>query len=160
MPETNADRICPYLRGRHDVRPSHEPGDENLCLLASSIHLPRAQQARYCLGGRFEACPRYQRQQNRPVPHYVSGAQPLNIRPNTPTITRSTLPWRHFWVLPALKWLLIILLITLFALFWRRRMANTRPYVTERDPTPAPITAPIPETYPQYLRPTAGPPEW
>lgn len=154
------ERICPYLRGRHDASPSLTPGSDNLCLLASSIHLPRSQQARYCLGGRFEQCQRYQRQKNRPVPRYVRGAQPLDIRASTPTISRRTLPWRHPWVLPALKWLIVIALITLFIFLWRWRMNNTRPFVVERDPVPTPITAPAQETAPQYLRPTAGPPPW
>jgi len=154
------ERICPYLRGRHDASPTLAPGADNLCLLVSSIHLPRSQQARYCLGGRFEQCPRYQRQKNRPIPRYVRGAQPLDIRTSTPTISRRTLPWRHPWVLSALKWLIVILLIALFVFLWQWRMSNTRPFVVERDPVPTPITTSPQEAAPRYLRPTEGPPRW
>jgi hypothetical protein len=161
MPEdSQRERVCPYLRGRSDALPSLTPGDDNLCLLASSIHLPRPQQARFCLGGRFEQCPRYQRQKDHPIPHFVRGARPADVRPSAPTIPLRTLPWRHPWALPALKWLIIILLAALFIFLWRWRMANTRPFVVEREIAPTPITAPVQEAAPQYLRPTGGPPEW
>ncbi len=158
--QSRIERVCPYLRGRREAAPVLTPGSDNLCLLASSIHLPRSQQARYCLGGRFEQCQRYQRQKNRPIPRYVRGAHPPSIRASAPTIQRRTLPWRHSWVLPALKWLIIILLAAIFIYVWRWRMSNTRPFVVQRDPVPTPIIAPAQELNPRYLRPTAGPPEW
>jgi hypothetical protein len=160
MPEAPpVERTCPYLRGRKG-RISSTPGDNNYCLLASSIHLPRAQQTRYCLGGHFEDCTRYQRQAARPVPRYVRGARPVQVRPNTPTVRLHTLPWRYPWVRPVLKWLLIILLVVGFVALWRWRMAETKPYVVQRDPVPTPLVTPVLEQPEQYLLPTAGPPEW
>jgi len=153
------DRICPYLRGRGgDV--SVTPGEDNYCLLASSIHLPRAQQTRYCLGGHYRECARFQLQEGRPVPRYVRGARPVQVRPSTPTVQLRTLPWRYPWVLPALKWLLILLLVALFIYLWRWRMQQTRPYVVNRDPIPTPVVSPVPDTPELCLLPTAGPPEW
>ena len=161
MPErAPIERICPYLRGRKGIDPHPQPSEENLCLLASSIHLPRAQQSRYCLGGHFQECPRYQRQGSRPIPRYVRGARPVQVRPATPTVKLRTLPWRYPWALPVLKWVLILLLATLFIYLWQWRMGQTRPYVVQRDPVPTPLVTTVPDIPEQYLIPTAGPPEW
>jgi hypothetical protein len=85
----------------------------------------------------------------------------MNVRPSAPTLRLRTLPWRHPWARPALKWTLIILFAAAFMLLWRWRMTNTPSYVLERDPLPATaITLPTPELPAYYLRPTAGPPEW
>ncbi len=160
MAETpQIDRICPYLRGRGgDV--SLTPGEDNYCLLASSIHLPRAQQTRYCMGGHYRDCSRFQMQDGRPVPRYVRGTRPVQVRPSTPTLKLRTLPWRYPWVPSALKWLLILLLAALFIYLWQWRMHQTRPYVVERDPIPTPVASPAPDNPELYLPPTAGPPEW
>lgn len=162
MPEESPaiERVCPFLRRRNASGAVLTPLDDNFCLLASSIHLPRAQQTRYCLGGRFEQCPRYKRQGARPIPRYVRGARPQKVRPSAPTVNLRTLPWRYPWVLPALKWLFVILLIVLFVYIWQWRMSKTPPFVVERDPTPISILTPTPEIPEFYLRPTKGPPEW
>ena len=163
MPEERPpiERVCPYLRGRGGSGPVPTPDDGNRCLLASSIHLPRTQQTRYCLGGRFEQCPRYQRQEARPIPRYVRGARPMNVRPSAPTLRLRTLPWRYPWVPGLLTWLVILLLVVLFIVLWQWRMAHTQPYVVKRDIVPTPVITPAaPEIPANYLRPTAGPPEW
>jgi hypothetical protein len=161
MPETSTlERVCPYLRNQGEGQIVLTPADGNYCLLASSIHLPRAQQTRYCLGGRFRQCSRYQRQDNRPIPRYVRGARPMHVRPAAPTVRLRTLPWRYPWVVPALKWLFIVALLLLFIQLWRWRMAATAPFVVKRDPIPISILTPTPETPERYLRPTLGPPPW
>ena len=162
MPEEtpSIERVCPFLRGRNASDPAATPGDDNYCLLASSIHLPRMQQTRYCLGGHFEQCQRYQIQGNRPLPRYVRGARPMNVRPSAPTVKLRTLPWRHPWAPRALKWLVILGLTALFIALWQWRIANTHPYVVKRDFVPTPVVTPAPEIPIQYLRPTEGPPEW
>ncbi len=162
MPETAAvGRVCPFLRGRNGVKDVLEPGEDNYCLLASSIHLPRSQQTRFCLGGRYEQCTRYQLQGNRPIPRYVRGARPMNVRASAPVLQLKTLPWRYPWVRPLLKWTVIILLVVSFVMLWRWRMANTPPYIVERDTLPAAATTPpTPEIPSNYLRPTEGPAQW
>lgn len=161
MPEhPSVTNVCPYLRGRHQTEPSLTPGDDNRCLLASSIYLPHAQQSRYCLGGHYKDCPRYQQQQNRPVPRYVRGASPPDVHPVAPTQPLNPLPWRHPWVAPIVKGLLIILLTALFIYLWRWRMLQTPPYVVKRDVVPTPMVVATPTISPLYLRPTVGPPPW
>ena len=162
MPDemTVIERVCPYLRGRSASHPALTPGPDNYCLLASSIHLPRAQQTRYCLGGHFEQCHRYQLQGDRPLPRYVRGARPMNVRASAPTVKLRTLPWRHPRAPRALKWLIILSLTALFIALWQWRMTNIHPYVVKRDSVPTPVVTPAPEIPIRYLRPTEGPPEW
>jgi len=162
MPEETPpiERVCPFLRGRGDSGPVLTPSDENTCLLASSIHLPRVQQTRYCLGGHFEQCQRYQLQGNRPIPRYVRGARPMNVRPSAPTVRLRTLPWRYPWVPRALKWLLILTIAALFLALWQWRMSNVQPYVVKRETIPTPIVTSTPEMPVRYLPPTEGPPAW
>ena len=79
--------VCPYLRGRRTPTPNLEPGDDNHCILAASIHLPRTQQMRYCLGGNYEPCPRFQRQKTEALPLYITGIPPAPpvTMPRAPT---------------------------------------------------------------------------
>ena len=160
MPDARSDRVCPYLRGRSHPDPDLTPSENNRCQLAASIHLPRTRQARYCLGGRHHQCERLQRQGERPVPLFVRGVRPPAIRPSAPTPTLRILPWRRAWVRTTLKWLALILLAAIFIYLWRWRMAQTRPFIVERDPIPTAITAPTATPSPLYLRPTQGPPPW
>jgi len=161
MPEhSSTTNVCPYLRGGRQTEPGLTPSDDNRCQLVSSIHLPHAQQSRYCLGGHYKACSRFKRQQGRAVPAYVRGARPADVRPNAPTRRLKTLPWRHPWVTQVGKWLLVILLTALFIYLWRWRMSETHPYVVRRDAVPTPIATSTPAIPPVYLRPTAGPPRW
>ncbi|HID33612.1 MAG TPA: hypothetical protein EYP25_03410 [Anaerolineae bacterium] len=159
MPEHGSiERMCPYLRGRQGVDPLPEASSENLCLLASSIHLPRSQQREFCLSGRFESCSRYQRQGGRPIPRYVRGAKPVNVRPAAPTPSLKPLPWRQPWFPVTLKWLLILALAFLFIFFWQKRMSETPPFTVDRESIPTLIIEVTPTALPHYLPPTVGPP--
>ncbi len=159
MPEgASIERMCPYLRGRQGLDPSPQPGADNLCLLASSIHLPLSHQREYCLSGRFASCSRYQRQWGRPIPRYVRGAQPIRVRPATPTPPLKTLPWRQPWFAAAVRWLIFIALFLLFMFLWRARMSETPPFVLERERIPTPVIEATPTIPPPYLPPTVGPP--
>jgi hypothetical protein len=154
------ERICPYLRGRQGLDPALEPTPGNLCALVSSLHLPTDQQRTYCLSGDFTACPRYQRQAGRPLPRYVRGAQPLNVRPAAPATPIRPLPWRQPWARTALKWIVMALLLVVFLLLWRWRVQQIPPFVVERDEIPTVVLQATPTISPRYLPPTAGPPPW
>jgi len=158
MSDSSTQRICPHLRGPGVAQAL--PDEKNRCVLASSIYLPRAQQTRFCLGGRYRQCPRFLRQGDRPIPPYVKGAQAPSVRPTTPTVRLRTLPWRYPWVPAALKWLLLALLLVAFVWLWQWRMAQTPPFVVEREQPPTPLATPTPEPPEQWLRPTAGPKPW
>ena len=159
MPEhASIERMCPYLRGRQGVDPLPEASSENLCLLASSIHLPRTQQREFCLSGRFEDCSRYQRQGGRPIPRYVRGATPAAVRPAAPTPELRPLLWRRPWFATAMRWALILTLAVLFIFLWRMRMRETPPFTVERERIPTIIIEATPTIPPGYLPPTVGPP--
>ena len=159
MPEgASIAHICPYLRGRQGVDPQTAPSPENICLLASSIHLPASHQQRFCLSGAFEGCSRYQRQGGRPIPRYVRGAKPVPVRPATPVPDLTPLLWRRPWFTTVLKWLLILTLFIAFIVLWRARMAETPPFVLQRQRVPTPFIQATPTIPPQFLPPTVGPP--
>ncbi len=160
MPESAIQHLCPYLRQRQSYDPIPAPDPENRCALVSTLHLPPDYQAEYCLVGRYEACPRYQRQQGRPIPRYVRGARPVNVRPATPTVPMHALPWRRPRVRSALKWAVMALLLVLFVQLWRMRMAQVPALRVERVTPPAQTyeATPTPPTW--YLPPTVGPEPW
>jgi hypothetical protein len=160
MSESSSHQVCPHLRWNQQTGEQPLPHEQNRCLLASSIYLPRAQQTRYCLGGRYRSCSRFMRQGEHPIPSYVRGAVPPTVRPTTPTLNLRTMPWRHPWVPMALKWLLITLLVVAFVWLWQWRMAQTPPFIVEREQPPTPMATPTPAPPTQWLRPTAGPENW
>ena len=151
--------LCPYLR-KKGGDPLTEPSPDHYCLLASSIHLPVSQQQTYCLSGAYEACSRYQRQAGRPLPRYVRGAVPVDVRPATPVPELRPLPWRRPWFLPTLKALLILILFLAFFYLWRVRIAQTPPFRVDRVSIPTVVIQATPTPPPVYLPPTAGPPAW
>ena len=154
------EQVCPYLRGRNTLDPLLSPTADNVCRLASSIHLPESQQSDFCLNGAFVTCTRYQRQQGRPIPRHVRGAKPLNIRPFTPTIPTKTLVWRQPWARSAAKWVLVMLFLFAFLALWRMRMNDIPPLRIERVAIPTPVISATPTPPSLYLPPTEGPPEW
>ncbi|NUQ39725.1 MAG: hypothetical protein HUU23_18435, partial [Caldilineales bacterium] len=92
-PDPPETRVCPHLRGRRQMQPLLAPSADNHCILAASIHLPQSQQSRFCLGGRYRACSRFQRQQDRPLPRYVTGVSAPPPPPPPPPPELPTLPW-------------------------------------------------------------------
>ena len=160
MPEASEPaRICPYLRGRFQPEPVLHPHANNQCILAASIHLPQGQQSRYCLGGGHTRCSRFRRQQDQPLPRYVTGVHPTLPPPPSPKPDIPDLVWRRPFWRRWLRWLPILLLIALMALGWRWRQ-STLPVHTDagRPPLPTPIAAPTTAPNIEFLRPTYGPP--
>lgn len=132
------------------MQPLLAPGPDNQCILAASIHLPQSQQARFCLGGRYRACSRFQRQQDRPLPRYVTGvaAGPAPPPPPARLPEMRTLPWRQPWGRQLLRLLLLTLWLTLAILAWQWRQSTLAPVAREvGDLTPPrpPITRPTPD---------------
>ncbi len=157
-------RICPYLRGRYQGDPEPIPSANNHCILAASIHLPTAQQSRHCLGGQHSHCHRFERQQARPLPRYVTGIPSLPPPPPPHPVALSTLWWRRPWGRIAIRLTLALLLAGLLVLGWRWREAtipSARLRLTPRPPLPTPLViatpAPLDSANP-YLPPTFGPP--
>ncbi|NOX62313.1 MAG: hypothetical protein GXP42_10285 [Chloroflexi bacterium] len=149
--------FCPYLRGRYGPQPDETPGEGNHCILAASIHLPRSQQTRFCLTGRFEQCSRYRRQADRPLPAYITGVRveplpPPRQRPDLPD-----LPWRRPLARRLARLVPILVLLALLVLGWRYRQSATPARIYTRPPLPTPIQAPSPTYENPFLPPTAGP---
>lgn len=158
MPEpAPADRICPYLRGRRRSEPVPEPSWDNHCAVVSAVHLPTAQQARFCLGGRYAECPRYIRQQTHPLPRYITG---ISSPPPPPPVVPPALPtlwWRRPWGRWMLRLVMLTALLVLAWLGWRWR-ATTVPLPVEVRTTPPIVwTAPTPSVRSPYLPPVYGP---
>ena len=151
-------RVCPYLRGRHQAEPILAPSPNNHCILAASIHLPSAQQSRYCLGGQHPACSRFQRQQMRPLPRYVTGipTPPAPILPPRPALP--TLWWRRPWGRTTLRVFLALALVAMIVLGWRWRSASISTRFVERPPLPIPAAIITPTPVNPYLPPRFGPP--
>ncbi|MCO6452429.1 MAG: hypothetical protein J5I90_16745 [Caldilineales bacterium] len=133
---------CPYLRGRRSPEPELDPGDFNHCILAASIHLPRTQQMRYCLGGNHEQCPRFQRQATQPLPTYVTGIPPAPPVKMPPKPDLPDLPWRSRRVRRIARWLPILILLLLLFFGWRYQQSNLQPTRLVRPPLPTPIATP------------------
>jgi len=158
MPEPVVDtQVCPYLRGRRQPPPVLTPSDDNHCVLAASIHLPHAQQSRFCLGGRYAACSRYERQQDRPLPNYVAGVRPAPAPPPVQAPERTTLLWRRPWWRPAMLWLLAILFAAFVIVAWRWQDQLTQPRLTPRPPLPTAIVQPTGVATTIFDLPAVGP---
>ncbi len=158
MPEPVVSKqVCPYLRGRHQPDPILLPSDDNHCVLAASIHLPHSQQTRYCLGGRYAACSRYDRQQDRPLPNYVLGVSPAPTPPPVQAPERSTLLWRRPWFRPAVMWVIAALFVVFVVMAWRWQDQRTQPRITPRPPLPTAIAQPSIEATTVFDLPAVGP---
>lgn len=154
----SGERVCPYLRGRYQGDPALTPSLSNHCVLAASIHLPTAQQSRYCLGGQHPTCSRFLRQQARPLPRYVTGIPAplpaiLPPRPDLPTLW-----WRRPWGRIAIRLLLALVLVGMIVLGWRWRSASIPARFSSRPQLPTPIVAVTPTPINPYLPPRLGPP--
>ncbi len=156
--KSTSERVCPYLRGRYQGEPALTPSPSNHCILAASIHLPTPQQSRYCLGGQHPACPRFQRQQMRPLPPYVTGlpTPPPPILPPHPSLP--TLWWRRPWGRVTVRLFLALFLVGMIVLGWRWRSGSVSMRFVERPPLPTPIVALTPTPVQPYLPPRFGPP--
>ncbi len=158
MPELEAnEQVCPYLRGRRQPAPVLTPSDDNHCVLAASIHLPHAQQSRYCLGGRYRSCSRFERQQDRPLPRYVVGLRPSPASAPVQAPERSTLLWRRPWFRQVVLWMVVAVFVVLVIAGWRWQDQRTEPRVTPRPPLPTAIVQPTGETTSDYNLPAVGP---
>lgn len=141
MPEhAEAALICPYLRGRRQIHPHLTPSDENHCLVTASIHLPHPQQTRFCLGGRYETCSRFQQQQQRPLPRYVTGVTPTLVTISPPPPPLTPLLWRRPWFRSMLQILFMVLIVILVIWGWRWQQTQVRVVAT-----------PVPLATPAYL---------
>ena len=150
-------QVCAYLRGRRQPEPLLLPSDDNHCVLAASIHLPHAQQSRFCLGGRYSTCNRYERQQDRPLPQYVVGVRPAPAPPPVRAPERATLPWRRPWWRPAMLWLLAALFAAFVIVAWRWQDQRISPRITPRPPLPTAIAQPTVEATTIFDLPAVGP---
>ncbi|HEY53828.1 MAG TPA: hypothetical protein G4N94_10255 [Caldilineae bacterium] len=160
MPEPiSGAQVCPYLRGRRQASPVLMPSDDNHCVLAASIHLPHAQQSRFCLGGRYAACSRYKRQRDRPLPKYVVGVRPAPAPPPVQAPERPTLLWRRSWFRPALLWGLAVVFALLVIMAWRWQEQRTQPRITPRPPLPTIIALPTAEAPTIFDPPSVRPVE-
>ncbi len=162
MPEgVPADRVCPYLRGRVQGLPVLQPSWDNHCVVIPAIHLPRAQQARYCLGGRHGECPRFRRQQHRPLPTYATGVP--TPPPPSPVVVPDlpVLWWRRPQGRRVLTFLLAAVLLGLGVVGWRWRAAMPDKLPTPvAVPTPAVVLdVPVGGERSPYLPPLFGPVE-
>ncbi len=144
------------------MQPLLAPSADNHCILAASIHLPQSQQSRFCLGGRYRACSRFQRQQDRPLPRYVTGVSAPPPPPPPPPPELPTLPWRRAWGRQFLRLVLLALAFTLILLAWQWRQSTLPPLDLTRPPlsqTPPPSLPPPSETVlSPFHRPPIGPP--
>ncbi len=150
-------RICPYLRGRRQPQPYLQPSDLNHCIVAASIHLPQAQQSRFCLGGQYGQCSRFSRQQADIVPKYITG---VPTEPPPPAVTVPTLPvllWRRPFFRPLVMTFAILALVVIMVFGWRWRQDSLPAGVTPRPPLPTAIVAPTLQSTSPFVRPTAGP---
>ncbi|RME81998.1 MAG: hypothetical protein D6775_12095 [Caldilineae bacterium] len=150
--------VCPYLRGRHQSYPVLEPDEDNQCILTASIHLPRSQQSRFCLGGNHARCSRYQRHGDRPVPPYVTGIRPAEVNTEVPVPDLPLLVWRRPWFRRMLRVLVVLVLALAVVLAWRWRV-QTMPHRITPVPTlpPTPVLPVLTPTPNPYLQPTQGP---
>jgi hypothetical protein len=162
MPEVApADRVCPYLRGRSQREPVLQPSWDNHCTVIPAIHLPAAQQARYCLGGRYAECPRFRRQRDRPLPSYVTGVPTSPPPPTVVVPDRPVLWWRRPWGRRVLTVLMAMALLGLGVAGWHWRAARL-----DKLPTPVPVPtpsvvleSPVSGERSPYLPPLFGPME-
>ena len=152
-----AEHVCPHLRGRRQPAPLLMPSDDNHCVLAASIHLPHAQQSRYCLGGRYSSCSRFERQQDRPLPKYVVGVGPSPVAAPVVAPERSTLIWRRPWFRQVVLWFLVVVFVAILAVAWRWQDQRTEPRITPRPALPTAIAQPTGETTSDYDLPVVGP---
>lgn len=152
----STDRVCPYLRGRYQPAPVLAPSEANHCLIVASIHLPRSQQTRYCLGGHFGQCPRYTRQQKTPLPKYITGVRPAPVAMPPPPPQLRRLPWRTPLGRRLVRLIPVVLLVLLIILGWRWRQTHTTVYITPRPPLPTPLIVPTLTPAQPFAAPTAG----
>lgn len=144
MPEASESRMCPYLRGRRQPQVQPVPSIENHCLVTASIHLPRTQQSRYCLGGHHETCARFQRQNNQPLPGYVTGVTPAAVTTSPPPPPLTPLIWRRPWFRALMRLFFIVLIAGLVVWGWRWQQQQVQPRWIPRPPLPTSLSVPTP----------------